>query len=191
VRHECDIEGNETGPARYKTRLVSADPVNQEESLIMDEGLREAIARSSPDAKRQAFDSAEWQKIAEEIETAVLVGPQKVGREYSFSGFRVPGSWRGSRSGVQILPPPPEAPRAPVEMADHPFILEFPIVGAPVELRPITNHRRIREHRRLTLLLNVLLTADISFLPPRLQHFWAHIPPVEGIGGDGESRWLQ
>jgi hypothetical protein len=139
----------------------------------------------------QAFDAAEWQKIAEEIETAVLVGPQKVGREYSFSGFRVTGSWRGSRSGVQILPPPPEAPRAAVEMAEHPFILEFPIVGAPVDLWPITNHRRIREHRRLTLLLNVLLTAGISFLPSRSQHFWAHIPPVEGIGGFGESRWLQ
>jgi len=95
-----------------------------------------------------AFDDAEWQKIAEEIESAILVGPPKVGREYSFSSFRVPGSWRGERSGVQIMPPPPEAPRAPVGMAAHPFILEFPIIGAPEDLWPITNHRRIREHRR-------------------------------------------
>jgi hypothetical protein len=51
-----------------------------------------------------AFDAAEWTKIAEEIENAVLVGPSKVGREYSFSSHRVPGSWRGVRSGVQILP---------------------------------------------------------------------------------------
>jgi hypothetical protein len=29
----------------------------------------------------------------------------------------------------------------------------------------ITNHRRIREHRRLTLLLNVLLTARVSIHP--------------------------
>jgi hypothetical protein len=115
-----------------------------------------------------AFDAAEWQKIADEIESAILVGPPKVGREYSFSGFRVPGSWRGLRSGVQILPPAPEAPRAPVEMAEHPFILEFPIIGAPNDdLWPITNHRRIREHRRLTLLLNVLLTARVSFEPRR------------------------
>jgi hypothetical protein len=139
----------------------------------------------------QAFDAAEWKKIADEIENAILVGPPKVGREYSFSSFRVAGSWRGSRSGVQILPPPPEAPRAPVEMAAHPFILEFPIVGAPEDLWSITNHRRIREHRRLSLLLNVLLTARISFETSRAEHFWAHIPPAEGTGGNGESRWLQ
>jgi hypothetical protein len=138
-----------------------------------------------------AFDAAEWKKIAEEIENAILVGPPKVGREYSFSSFRVPGSWRGERSGVQIMPPPPEAPRAPVEMAAHPFILEYPFAGAPVDLWLITNHRRRREHRRLTLLLNVLLTARISFETSRSEHFWAHISPAEGTGGNGESRWLQ
>jgi hypothetical protein len=138
-----------------------------------------------------AFDAAEWKTIAEEIENAILVGPPKVGREYSFSSFRVPGSWRGERSGVQILPPPPEAPQASSVMAAHPFILEFPIVGAPADLWLITNHRRRREHRRLMLLLNVLLTARISFETSRSEHFWAHIPPAEGIGGNGESRWLQ
>lgn len=138
-----------------------------------------------------AFDVAEWQEIVDEIESAILVGPPKIGREYSFSSFRVPGSWRGLRSGVQILPPPPEAPRAPVEMAAHPFILEFPINGAPDDLWPITNHRRMREHRRLTLLLDVLLTARASFEPRRSEHFWAHIPAAEGSGENGESRWLQ
>jgi hypothetical protein len=138
-----------------------------------------------------AFDVAEWKKIADEIERAILVGPAKVGREYSFSSFRVPGSWRGMRSGVQIFPPPPEAPQAPFEMAAHPFILEFPIIGAPDDLWLITNHRRRREHRRLTLLLNVLLTGRVNFETSRAAHFWAHIPPAEGTGGNGESRWLQ
>ncbi len=138
-----------------------------------------------------AFDAVEWQKIADEIENASVVGPPKVGRGYSFSSFRVPGSWCGLRSGVQILPPAPEAPQAPVEMAAHPFILEFPIVGAPDDLWPITNYRRMREHRRLTLLLNVLLTARVSFEPRRSEHFWAHIPASEATGGNGESRWLQ
>jgi len=125
-----------------------------------------------------AFDPAEWQKIADEIENTILVGPKKIGREYSFCSYRVVGSWRGDRSGVQILPPPPEAPRAPMEMADHPFILEFPITGAPDDLWSITNHRRIREHSQLTRVLNVFLTPTVSFESSRnAEHFWAHIPP--------------
>ena len=41
----------------------------------------------------------------------------------------------------------------------------------------------MREHRRLTLLLNVLLTARVSFEPRRSEHFWAHVPAAEGTGG--------
>src|SRR5437763_11342332 len=77
-----------------------------------------------------AFDHSEWVRISEEIEQSILAGPSKVGREYSFSTLRVTGSWRGKRSGAQILPPPDNAPRADLEIADHPFILEFPIIGA-------------------------------------------------------------
>src|SRR5262249_15657107 len=92
-----------------------------------------------------AFDSDEWTRIVEEIEQSVLTGPTKIGREYAFSSFRVKGSWRGNQSGVQILPPPNDAPQADVEMAEHPFILEFPIRVS--NLWPLTNHRRMREHR--------------------------------------------
>jgi|SRR5712671_1202437 len=84
----------------------------------------------------------------------------------------------------------PGAARA--DGAEHPFILEFPITGAPNDdLWPITNHRRRREHRRLTLLLDVLLTARVSCELRRPEHCWAHIPEAEGSGGNGESRWLQ
>ena len=38
------------------------------------------------------FDAAEWDRVSEEIEKSILAGPLKVGREYSFSSFRVPGS---------------------------------------------------------------------------------------------------
>jgi len=176
------FDGRETNPNKFYL------PVARERCRVVLTFKDKRIIAVEPGP---AFDAAEWKKIAEEIENALLVGPPKVGREYSFSSFRVRSSWRGSCSGVQILQPPPEAPRAPVEMAKHPFILEFPIVSAPDDLWPITNHRRSREHRRLTLLLNVLLTARISFLPHRSEHFWAHIPPVEGIGGNGESRWLR
>lgn len=60
----------------------------------------------------QGFDQAQWDAIANEIETAVLTGPVIVGREYSFSSHRVQGSWHGPRSGVQILPPHSESPLA-------------------------------------------------------------------------------
>ena len=121
----------------------------------------------------EGFDAAEWNRISGEIEESLRVGPMKVGREYSFSSFRVRGSWRGEHSGVQILPPPDHAPRAPVEMAEHPFILEFPIQES--DFWPVTNHRRLREHRRLTLLLNVLLAGRTSLLPRRSDHLWASV----------------
>src|SRR5207302_1709741 len=82
-----------------------------------------------------AFDAAVWHQVTEDIETP---GPLKIGRDCSFSSFRVFGSWRGPRSGVQILPPPADAPIAPVEMAEHPFILEFPLSVS--EHWPITNY---------------------------------------------------
>jgi hypothetical protein len=124
----------------------------------------------------QAFEDAEWRRVSQEIERSILVGTPKTGRDYSFSSFPVRGSWRGRRSGVQILPAPDGAPRA--AGADDPFILEFPIKGS--DLWFIANHRRIREHRNLTLLLNALLAGRTSCLPQRPRHLWAMVPPYEG-----------
>jgi hypothetical protein len=59
-----------------------------------------------------AFDRQEWDEICAEIEESILKGPQKIGREFSFSTYRVNGYWRGERSRVQILPPPQNAPSA-------------------------------------------------------------------------------
>jgi hypothetical protein len=100
-----------------------------------------------------------------------LEGPTRVGRDYSFSGRRVAGSWRGKRSSVQILPAPADAPVAPVESADHPFILEFPLKVAGLD--SVTNHRRLRKHRDLTLLLNVLLVGGAKSMGFRSTHCWA------------------
>jgi hypothetical protein len=46
-----------------------------------------------------AFDAAEWERACEEVEKSILAGLPKVGREYSFSSFRVLGSWRGQPFG--------------------------------------------------------------------------------------------
>jgi hypothetical protein len=133
-----------------------------------------------------AFDAAEWDCIAEEIEASVLTGPTKVGRDYSFSSYCVQGSWRGELSGVQILPPHPDAPSARVLMAEHPFILEFPV--QETRLWPLTNHRRLREHRNLTLLLNALLEGRTNVQPRRGGHFWGCF---HRDGGATEIRWVQ
>jgi hypothetical protein len=165
------------GPGQFDGRDVNPDkfylPLARASCRVALTYRNKKIVAVEPGA---AFNASEWQKIADEIESAILVGPPKVGREYSFSSFRVIGSWRGEHSGVQILPPPPEAPQVLQDptRAEHPFILEFPITAAPTdELLMVTNHRRIRDHRRLTLLLNVLLTSRIKCEPRRREHFWA------------------
>ncbi len=129
-----------------------------------------------------AFDPVQWDKVIEDIEGK---GRSRIGRDCSFSSFRVAGSWRGRSSGIQILPPPADAPVAPVEMAEHPFILEFPVKES--ELWPITNFRRMREHRQLTLLLNVLLAGRATTQPRRPRHLWA-VDPGETLG---EAKWVQ
>src|SRR5262245_23370429 len=116
------------GPGQYDGRATSPDrfylPLAGAQCWVVLTYRNRRIVSVEPG---QAFDPAEWARIAEEIQTSVLTGPTKIGRDYSFSSYRVEGPWRGQRSGVQILPPHPDAPRAPVEMAEHPFILEFPI----------------------------------------------------------------
>ena len=135
----------------------------------------------------QAFDVSKWNTIAEEIETKILAGPQIIGREYSFGSYRTFGSWRGDRSSVQILPPSANAPVAPVECADHPFILEFPIRDAGYW--PITNDRRMREHRRLTLMLNIVLAGRMSIQNvQRPVHSWGAFHREDG---GFEVRWVQ
>jgi hypothetical protein len=127
-----------------------------------------------------AFDPAQWERVVQEIEAT---GPIKVGRDCSFSGYRVPGSWRGERSGVQILPPPADAPRAPCPAAEHPVILEFPVIaGGNCE---VANFRRMRAHRRFTFVLNVLLAAGTTIQPRRRRHLYS-----AGASSNGPEMWI-
>ena len=119
----------------------------------------------------KGFDQAQWAQVSAEIDTQLLVGPIEVGRDVSFSSFRVSGWWRGRASGVQIRRMPKNAPASPVHGGLHPFVLEFPLQVAPEY--QIWNGRRLREHRKLTLLLNVLLRGSITIQPIQSEHFWA------------------
>jgi hypothetical protein len=125
-----------------------------------------------------AFDETEWKRVQSEVCDSLLSGPMKVGRDYCFSGRRVLGSWRGNESGVQILPPPTGTAGAPVEMAQHPFLLECSMRETR-EWR-LTNSRRRRRVRSIALLLNVLLNTQIrvhwSVQPDSL---WVNVPGVD------------
>jgi hypothetical protein len=130
-----------------------------------------------------AFDRADWDRVVHEIQSQ---GQTKIGRDISFSSFRVRGSWRGERSGVQILPLPASPPDTP-ESAEHPFVLEFPVRVSDVWR--ITDYRRRREHRRMTGLLNILLAGNTSALPQRTRNSWA-ILREEG-DQHPKTRWVQ
>jgi hypothetical protein len=50
-----------------------------------------------------AFDATKWERSRQEIEKSILDGPLKVGRDYSFSGYRVSGSWQESVPGCKFF----------------------------------------------------------------------------------------
>jgi hypothetical protein len=131
-----------------------------------------------------AFIKDIWNKVMADIEQT---GPTKFGRDCSFSSFVVRGKWRGNRSRIQILPPPADAPVAPEQIAEHPFLLEFPIIES--DCWQVTNYRRITEHRRLLQLLNVLLRGTTTTQPRRFRHLWASVRP--DAGGPSEIKWVQ
>jgi hypothetical protein len=176
------------GPGQYQDRIKNPDkfhlPLAGPSCQITLTFKDRNIVALHPGA---AFDPEVWKRISEEIEGLIRPGPVKIGRDCSFSGSRVLGSWRGTKSGVQILPPPHDAPLAPVENAQHPFILEFPIKAS--SLWPLMNYRRMREHHKLTLLLNVLLPVSASLQPRRPRHFWAGV--LRGDGKGPEITWVQ
>jgi hypothetical protein len=131
------------------------------------------------------FDEAEWAKVSAEFDALSVARPDKFGRDIAFSSYRVAGSWRGARSGVQILPPPEGAPTMPYEMGQHPFTLEIPLL-ADREWN-ITNRRRLREHRKIALLLNILLVGRVSCQSRQTEFSWAILPQ----SGNLPMEWVQ
>lgn len=176
------------GPGQYH------DQVNNPHRLLLPLGgssceviLTFRRKRIAEIERGPAFDADKWERVRAEVNSSVAAAPHQTGREFSFSTYRVRGSWRGECSKVQLLPPPSDAPTASVEMADHPFILEFPLRAAGVQR--VTSHRRSITHRRLTNLLNVLLAGHTSLQQLcRPQHCWGVLP---GEPGAARSAWVQ
>lgn len=87
-----------------------------------------------------------------------------------FSSKPVNGSFRSTSDQLQIVPAPHHAPRPPMMIADHPFILEFPIKSSSDGF--VTNNRAMRRALELTWTLNGLLRSAITRIGPRTQHLW-------------------
>ena len=134
---------------------------------------------------RPEFDPDQWAEISSAMDVLLQTKPTKVGRNIAFSLYRVTGWWRGERSGPQILSPPPDAPAIAWEMGAHPFILEVPLYSDTSF--QVMNWRRVREHRRLTRLLNVLLKGEITCETVQHEHVWALEPDL----ATPRSSWRQ
>jgi len=138
-------------------------------------------------ARGAACTRDEWSQLPAVFADVLLKGTPRIGRETSFCYLRVDAHWTGPDSRVQILPPVDTWPKAPQEYAEHPFVLEFPVLES--SSWSVTNHRRIREHRRLTLLLNLLLATRTNAQLNRAEGLWALDP--SSSGGDLRAKWLQ
>jgi hypothetical protein len=128
------------------------------------------------------FDETEWNAVSAELDALIDAHTDEFGRAIVFSGRRVDGFWRGAHSGVQILPSPEGAPTLPQEIGQHPFVLEIPLTSDPEWT--VKNRRRMREHRKIALLLNVLLRGRISCETRQTRFTWATTmrTPVRNVG---------
>ena len=172
------------GPGQYdgihKTRLHI--PLAGDDAQVVLHFKSSRIARITAGP---AFDANRWAGFANEVQTGLIDGPRKIARGLSFASQPVQGSWKGKLSGVQILPPPRSAPLPPQLLAEHPFVLEFPLHEC--SRWSITNHRRLRLHERLSNLLNVLLKQRITTVPRRSEQLWA----IVYAGKTSRTRWVQ
>jgi hypothetical protein len=108
----------------------------------------------------------------------------KVWRWTMFSRRPVEGHWR-YRDQFQIVPAPPEAPRAKEIPAEHPFIVDFVFNDSPdYEVRQL---RYTRKASDLTLLLSLLLVPRITIPSNRVRKRWIWTPE----GSEAVAMWAQ
>jgi hypothetical protein len=106
-----------------------------------------------------------------------------VARVILHSSRVIQGYWRDDELGLQLTPPTSEAPRPPVIMADHPFVLEVRLHEGGDGF--ITNERILRAAIEWGLVLNAVLRIPIVVPDPRIRHLWVYDDEAK------RSRWLQ
>ena len=117
-----------------------------------------------------AFDCDEWQKIAIQIEGALTGSRQVYGRGICFSLHVTNGSWRGAKSGIQILPAPETKLPQNLGLVQHPFMVELPILES--EIDKVTLHRRWQVLEETTRLFNLLLAGRTTLVFGNGDQIW-------------------
>lgn len=133
---------------------------------------RLARAESGP-----SFREEDGEYLRNRIATDLL-GPQQrsIRRVILFSGLPVLHFLRVDDI-LQLLPAPPGAPRPDFLMAEHPFVLEFPLLTSDVTW--VTATRLLRSIDELSWLLNVLLRGTVTSSAGRAEHHWVFRPGTD------------
>lgn len=128
-------------------------------------------------------------KLSVAVEQALTLGEPVVWREVFFSALPVDAWWR-YQDEWQITPAPPEAPRPPAVIGEHPFILELRVEKHPDMM--IYFRHRAKRLRELQLILAIALRGRITRFTERSvsQFDWKYIHPVLD-GAEWRSDCLQ
>ena len=163
---EVTYPGHET---EYALKLTYEDGA----LVAITEGPR--LARGDLDALTE--------RITQEL---IAQGEERIGCAVLFSSVPVEGAF-SYRDALQIIPAPPDAPRPPFQLGEHPFLLEFRFPSSPNWT--IRNFRRLLRARELELILSALLEFGISSISPISRHRWVLTNPDDL--GNWQTRYLQ
>jgi hypothetical protein len=134
----------------------------------------------------QAHLDASGQKALASFLSLVFVDSksESIGRQICFSLHdQVKGVYR-HKDRFQIMPVPPDAPHAPMIVADHPFVLEFKYRACPD--RYVDSHRRSETAAQLVRTLNIFCNTPISTASIFTRFFWGR-----PAGAAYACEWIQ
>ena len=136
---------------------------------------KDRLADIRPGPRLTAQDVETLQRRVDE---ELLASPgARVGAEILFANLPVTG-WFRYRDAFQLLPVPPQAPRPPFLMGEHPFLLEFRFPDSTNwQIRRL---RRAIRGRQVELALAGLLEGSIHSLGTITRHHWVVPPHTEG-----------
>ncbi len=137
------------------------------------------------------FTAADLNGLQSEARSKLVAGQRPgIGAGIGFSLAPVRGSFRAPNGAFQILPAPPAAPLPPVAYAEHPFVLEFPLVRSPDAF--VNINRRARSGSEWVCFLNAVLTDRISQPSRRARSAWVICPgDTSGPGAVPTPVWGQ